>query len=142
MSLSIVSSGNQLQVVENGVTTFTLKAAVSRVDAYLSKYLRIFVKQGYRETQWAKIDYAEVSSPSSSDLDALVTLVNGYLDKSVTFTATSGQTTFDCTGYFYVNDNYRVTVNGQRQTYSVSRSGDVITVANAVESDEVIIDQP
>jgi hypothetical protein len=140
--MNIVSSGNQLQIIDNGVTTYTLKSAVTRVEGYLSKYLRIFVKNGYKESQWAKVKFADVTSPVAANLDALVTLVKGYLSNSLKFTATAGQTTFDCTGYFNVNDNFYVFLNGTRQSFSVARSGDIVTVANAVEGDEIIVVQP
>ena len=140
--MRIVSSANKLQIIENGVTSEIYKNTVTRVEAYLAKYVRIFIKNGYRETQWAKVKFTDVTDPVATDLDSLVTLIKGYLQQSVVFTATSGQTTFDCTGYFNVNDNFYVMLNGVRQSWSVARSGNVVTVSNASEGDEIIVVQP
>ena len=138
----IQNSTNQIQIVDNGVTTSIYKDEVASVEAYLSRYLRIMQKTGYNTSQWAKIKYSDVTSPSSSSLDNLVELVRGYLNQSVTFSVTSGQTTFDCDGYFTLNDNFYAIVNGQRQTWNTSRSLNVATVADVVEGDQVIIVQP
>jgi len=140
--MRIVSSGNQLQIIENGVTSYVLKNTVTKVEAYLAKYVRIFIKNGFRETQWAKVKFTDVTDPVTADLDSLVNLIKGYLQQSVAFSVTSGQTTFDCTGYFNINDNFYVMLNGVRQSWSVARSGNVVTVANASEGDEVIVVQP
>jgi hypothetical protein len=138
----ILSSGNLLIVQDGGSSSNTYKSLVTRVEGYLSRYIRIFVMQGYREVQWAKLKYSDITVPVSSDLDSLVRIVQGYLDKSVPFSVGAGQTTFDCTGYFKVNDNVYAIVNGIRQSWNISHAGDVVIVGNAVEGDEVIVVQP
>jgi hypothetical protein len=138
----ILSSGNLLIVQDGSSSSQTLKSLVTKVEGYLSKYIRIFVMQGYREQQFAKLKYSDIEVPVSSDLDSLVRIVQGYLDSSVTFSVANGQTTFDCTGYFKVNDNVYAIVNGVRQSWNVSHAGDIVIVANAQEGDEVIIVQP
>ena len=140
--MTITNVGNQIIVTDGSYQTATYKSLVIKVESYLSKYIRIFITEGYKPKQWAKLNFADITEPNTSDLDSLVDIVKGYLNQSVKFVATSAQTQFDCTGYFLLNDNFYVMLNGQRQSWSVSRSGNVAIVANAVENDEVIVVQP
>ena len=140
--MTITNEGNQIVVTDGTYNTATYKSAVIKVESYLSRYIRIFVTEGYKPKQWAKLPFASITEPATSDLDSLVSIVKGYLNESVKFTASSAQTQFDCTGYFILNDSFYVVLNGQRQSWSVSRSGNVAIVANASEFDEVIVVQP
>ena len=56
------------------------------------------------------------------------------------FTATAGQTQFDVSDFFPLDDNYLVFLNGALQTFGHSQADSIVTfTAGLVLGDEVVI---